>query len=232
MTKFDASIPVLTEVLQDQLPAPAPADAPDSAQAAEALRPTPAAEAAPAAGAAPAASEAAAGTPAGAAVVHAERAAAWPFRVTPAASPAGAAPAEAQPAVAAPAALAAAESSVAPLAEADAVPSASEAADATASLPAEPMHAQPATPAPVADAIDWAQLERQVSERVLQQLSNRVDFVLEQRIKDSIGEVLDHALHALTLEIREGLHDTIGKIVTRAVQQEITHLQANSTRRK
>ncbi|MGO4378304.1 hypothetical protein [Pseudoduganella sp. RAF53_2] len=216
MTKFDASIPVLTEVLQDQLPAPAAADAPDSAQAAAALRPT------------PAASEAAAGTPAGAAVVHAERAAAWPFRVAPAASPAGAAAAEAQPAAASPVALAADESSVAPLAEEGAVPSTSEAADATASIPAEPMHAQPAAPAPVADAIDWAQLERQVSERVLQQLSNRVDFVLEQRIKDSMAEVLSHALRGLTDEIRDGLHDTIGKIVTRAVQQEITHLQASA----
>ncbi len=78
----------------------------------------------------------------------------------------------------------------------------------------------------------WETLERRLSERVLQQLSNRVDFVLEQRIKDSIGEVLEHALQALTLEIREGLHDTIGRIVARAVQQEITHLQANSTRRK
>ena len=88
-----------------------------------------------------------------------------------------------------------------------------------------------ALPAPDDDEA-WEVLERRLSERVLLQLSNRVDFVLEQRIKDSIGEVLDHALHALTMEIREGLHDTIGKIVTRAVQQEITHLQANTARRK
>lgn len=81
------------------------------------------------------------------------------------------------------------------------------------------------------DAGAWEALERRLSERVLHQLSNRVDFVLEQRIKDSIGEVLDQALHALTLEIREGLHETIGKIVTRAVQQEITHLQASTGRR-
>jgi hypothetical protein len=47
-----------------------------------------------------------------------------------------------------------------------------------------------------------------------------------------MAEVLDQALHALTAQIREGLHDTIGKIVTRAVQQEITHLQANSGHRK
>lgn len=106
-----------------------------------------------------------------------------------------------------------------------------------------PAPAPAAAPAPVAEArpalddaadgiVDWDALERRVSEQVLQQLSNRVDFVLEQRIKDSMAEILDHALHALTAEIREGLHDTIGKIVTRAVQQEITHLQAGSSRLK
>jgi hypothetical protein len=96
-------------------------------------------------------------------------------------------------------------------------------------------HAAPANdsalPAPD-DADAWQALERRLSEQVLHQLNNRVDFVLEQRIKDSIADVLDHALHALTLEIRDGLHDTIGKIVARAVQQEITHLQAISSRRK
>jgi len=104
---------------------------------------------------------------------------------------------------------------------------------AVAPAPAAPaMEAQPA-PDGVADGIvDWEALERRVSEQVLQQLSNRVDFVLEQRIKDSMAEVLDHALQALTAQIREGLHDTIGTIVTRAVQQEITHLQAGSSRLK
>jgi len=97
----------------------------------------------------------------------------------------------------------------------------------------------PAAEAPEAHALPasedddaWEALERRLSERVLQQLSNRVDFVLEQRIKDSINEALEHALHTLTAEIRDGLHDTIGKIVARAVQQEITHLQAGSARRK
>ena len=111
-------------------------------------------------------------------------------------------------------------------------PGANAPAAAPASAPAGADAAQ-VTALPAQDDDEaWEALERRLSERVLQQLSNRVDFVLEQRIKDSIGEVLEHALHALTLEIREGLHDTIGKIVARAVQQEITHLQANSTRRK
>jgi hypothetical protein len=39
-------------------------------------------------------------------------------------------------------------------------------------------------------------------------------------------EVLSHALRGLTNEIRNGLHDTLSRIVTRAVAQELTHLQA------
>ncbi len=75
-------------------------------------------------------------------------------------------------------------------------------------------------------AAEWAVLENRLSERILHQLQSRVDFVLEQRIKDSMAEVLSHALHDLSNEIRVGLHDTIEKIVARAVSQEITHLQA------
>ena len=71
----------------------------------------------------------------------------------------------------------------------------------------------------------WHVLERRLSERILHQLQGRVDFVLEQRIKDSMAEVLQHALQELTNEIRNGLQQTIEKIVTRAVSQELTHLQ-------
>ncbi|TFW27673.1 hypothetical protein [Duganella callida] len=83
-----------------------------------------------------------------------------------------------------------------------------------------------------ADAIDgwseaeWAMMEHRLSVRIMHQLQSRVDFVLEQRIKDAMAEVLSHALHGLTNEIRIGLHDTIEKIVSRAVSQELTHLQA------
>ncbi|MBA5686557.1 hypothetical protein [Rugamonas apoptosis] len=73
---------------------------------------------------------------------------------------------------------------------------------------------------------EWDLLERRLSTRILQQLQTRVDFVLEQRIKDSMAEVLSHALRDLTGEIRHGLQDTIEKIVARAVSQELTHLQA------
>ncbi len=73
---------------------------------------------------------------------------------------------------------------------------------------------------------EWNLLERRLSERILQQLQGRVDFVLEQRLRDSMEEVLTHAIAGLTAELRQGLQETIEKIVVRAVAQEITHLQA------
>lgn len=107
--------------------------------------------------------------------------------------------------------------------------------------PAAQVPAAATTPAPVQDhlnealetrAIDswtepeWNLLERRLSERILQQLQGRVDFVLEQRLRDSMEEVLTHAIGGLTAEIRVGLQATIEKIVVRAVAQEVAHLQA------
>lgn len=76
------------------------------------------------------------------------------------------------------------------------------------------------------DNDDWAILERRLSARILQQLQGRLDFVLEQRIKDDMAEVLQHALPGLTSAIRSGLAQTMEKIIARAVAQELTHLQA------
>ena len=73
---------------------------------------------------------------------------------------------------------------------------------------------------------DWDRLERRIAERILQQLQARVDFVLQQCIKDSMAEVLQKALAGLTHDLREGLHQTLDKLITRAVAQELAHLQA------
>lgn len=72
----------------------------------------------------------------------------------------------------------------------------------------------------------WERLEREVSERVLQQLLERVDSMLEQRVRDSLADVLQIAVENLATEIRDGLHHAIKDIVTRAISQEITQLQA------
>ena len=72
----------------------------------------------------------------------------------------------------------------------------------------------------------WNLMERRLSERILQQLQGRIDFVLEQRLRDSMEDVLKHAIAGLTEEIQDGLQQTIEQIVRRAVAQELTHLQA------
>lgn len=117
------------------------------------------------------------------------------------------------------------------------IPVLTEVFQETPAAPAEP----PPAPEPVQDQTnvhleeravsewtepEWTLLERRLSERILHQLQGRVDFVLEQRLRDSMEEVLREALAGLTDEIRHGLHQTIEKIVVRAVSQEIAHLQA------
>jgi hypothetical protein len=72
---------------------------------------------------------------------------------------------------------------------------------------------------------EWQALELRLSERILHQLQGRVEFVLQQRLRDSMADVLQHALAGLTDEIRTGLQHTIEQIVTRAVAQELAHLK-------
>ncbi len=73
--------------------------------------------------------------------------------------------------------------------------------------------------------LEWSLLERRLSERILHQLQGRVDFVLEQRLRDTMEEALRHAMAGLTDEIQRSLQQTIEKIVVRAVAQELAHLQ-------
>lgn len=74
----------------------------------------------------------------------------------------------------------------------------------------------------------WEQLERDVRERVLRQVLDRIDFVLEQRVRDSLADVLQTAVESLANEIKGGLHHAIKDVVTRAVTQEITKLQSTT----
>lgn len=72
---------------------------------------------------------------------------------------------------------------------------------------------------------EWGVLERRVTERILQQLQGRVDFVLEQRLRAGIADAVDKAMAGFAADVRAGLHETLGQVVARAVSQEITHLR-------
>ena len=87
----------------------------------------------------------------------------------------------------------------------------------------------PATP-PAPGRLDEATLgriEREVAERVLQQLMGRIDFVLEQRIRDSLADVLQTAVDGLACQLRFGLKETLEDVVARAISQEIKKLQSS-----
>ena len=73
--------------------------------------------------------------------------------------------------------------------------------------------------------VEWSVLERRVTERILQQLQGRIDFVIEQRLRDGIAEAVNGALQGFTGQLRANLEQTIGEVVTQAVAQEISHLQ-------
>ena len=72
---------------------------------------------------------------------------------------------------------------------------------------------------------EWSVLERRVTERVLQQLQGRVDFVLEQRVRDTMADAMQRTLESFTTDLREGLHDALGEIVRGAVAQELEYLR-------
>ena len=74
---------------------------------------------------------------------------------------------------------------------------------------------------------EWSRLERQISERVLHQILGRVDFVLEQRVRDGLADVLQTAVEGLAAEIRQGLQQSLEEVIARAVSQEINRLQGN-----
>lgn len=76
------------------------------------------------------------------------------------------------------------------------------------------------------DDAAWDKMERDIRERILVQVLERIDFVLEQRVRDGLADVLQTAVEQLAADIRGGLHQSIKELVTRVVAQEITKLQS------
>ncbi|MFN3791322.1 hypothetical protein [Massilia sp.] len=73
---------------------------------------------------------------------------------------------------------------------------------------------------------EWSVLERRVTERVLQQLQGRVDFVLEQRVRDAMADAMQRTLESFTADLRAGLHEALGEIVSQAVTKELEYLKS------
>lgn len=67
----------------------------------------------------------------------------------------------------------------------------------------------------------WERLEQELHERVLQQVLKRIDTVLEQRVRDSLADVLQTAVESLSAEIRDGLQRAVAETVATAVALEV-----------
>ena len=72
---------------------------------------------------------------------------------------------------------------------------------------------------------DWERLEHEVHAKVLRQLQERIDFVIEQRVRDSLADVLQTAVHGMAEQIKIGLHQTLDEVISRAVTLELRKLQ-------
>ncbi|GAC1322735.1 MAG: hypothetical protein NVS3B11_22880 [Collimonas sp.] len=72
---------------------------------------------------------------------------------------------------------------------------------------------------------DWERLEADVREKVLQQLQDRIDFVIEQRVRDGLADVLQTAVEGMAAQIRSGLHQTLDEVICRAVSLELVKLK-------
>ncbi|MET0858650.1 MAG: hypothetical protein ABWY27_18035 [Telluria sp.] len=71
----------------------------------------------------------------------------------------------------------------------------------------------------------WAELEQRISERILTQLHDQIDAMLDQRVRESLDKILQGAVAGITDELRNGLQQSIEKIVTGAVGDELAQLQ-------
>ncbi|MNR83683.1 hypothetical protein D3C72_144650 [compost metagenome] len=93
------------------------------------------------------------------------------------------------------------------------------AADTAAAPAAEHRSPDPAAHQPIDSWLDeeWTRMEQKVSERVLTQLLERIEPVLEQRIKDSLAQVMQLAVEG----IKQDLHQTLADAISDAVAQEV-----------
>ena len=94
-----------------------------------------------------------------------------------------------------------------------------------ASVPESRSLPVPPLPQALLSAQDWEQLEADITGRISRQVLSRIDFVLEQRVRDSLSDVLQIAVEGLAQQIQHGLHQTLEDVIARAVAQEIARLQ-------
>lgn len=92
-------------------------------------------------------------------------------------------------------------------------------------LPVAGSHDLPAGKPAAMDDRQWQQLETDLREVVLEQLLGRVETMLEQRVRDTLADVLQIAVSNLADEIRGGLRDALTDMVEQAIADELAQVR-------
>lgn len=72
---------------------------------------------------------------------------------------------------------------------------------------------------------DWEKIAHELQGKILEQLQNRIDSVIEQRVRESVAEVLQIAVQGVAEQIKIGLHSTLNEVISSVVAAEIANLQ-------
>jgi hypothetical protein len=81
------------------------------------------------------------------------------------------------------------------------------------------------TVAPMLDNEDWSRLERELRERIVQQLRAKIDTIIEQRVQENLSDMLQIAVESIAMELRSSLHQVLSDTVSEAVAAELSSLK-------
>lgn len=90
-------------------------------------------------------------------------------------------------------------------------------------LPKEEKKIQPA--AQILEKLPWQELEEHLTERIRQQITQRLNFVLDDSIARHVSTVLEQALTLLADEVRNDMQKTLEVIITHAISTEMQRLR-------
>lgn len=79
---------------------------------------------------------------------------------------------------------------------------------------------------PKLDNEDWSRLERELRERIVQQLRAKIDTIVEQRVQENLSDMLQIAVESIAMELRSGLHQVLSDTVSEAVAAELSSLKS------
>ena len=75
---------------------------------------------------------------------------------------------------------------------------------------------------------DLARMQAEISDRITRQVLRRLDVMLEERVRDSLADVLQLAVSGMAQGIRQDLKQTLEEAINRAVAQEMPSFQTKN----